>query len=879
MRTSRYGADHRHYFRQQIEGTHAKPNSLFAPPHANPTSLFACIGLLGLTQVAAAQCDPATIANGPRAGSDGFINAMTRWDPDGPGPLPEHVVVAGKFTEIANVRSGGIALYNEATDTWSNLADVDRQVCCLQVAANGDLIVGGNFSTVNGVTAYGIANFDGSNWQAIGGGITAQPFQFFSVDAVTTMNNGDVVIGGSFTQVGTTPAQGMARWNGTTWSSLGSLNLGAINGVVQDLVTMPSGDLIACGVFTSAGGVLATNIARWDGSSWHAMGTNIPFPAGVASAMEVMANGDLVCAGWFTSIAGTTSNSIATWNGTSWSASISAPSGSGIQALAILANGDLVAAGGFPSGSSMIWNGSQWQPLGSAVLNAIEAVIPLTNGDILAGGTFERMAPVNSPSPGAGGLARWNGQAWLPEPVGTDGPVSDVLARNNGDYIVVGEFSSFTDTIAEGFAFHDGTSWQGHAFGTNTSQFDSADELQNGGVILVSGAPLHGILRWPGPQGYAYLGRATGPAMAVVDANDDVIVGGSFTHMWLGNQPFATSLAKYHSNTGGWTDIDPNFQGTVTAMAALPDGGVVVAGTLTTTTGTHGHLAIWDGASWNTLNGNVNAIPTDVTVLTNGDIAVVGPFTQAGAIAADGVAIWNGSNWQAAGTGFQVGLASEQPLSCAAMPDGGLLVGGEFTTAGNTSAQNLAFWRGGNWNAVPTSVDGAVTSLDIADNGNIILGGTFLNVGGQPSAYAAQLEPICPAPITVLGSACTQAGATLDLQATTGAWLGSSMNATASNLPANSIALAVYGLTTANVPLSVFGIPTGNCTLHVSPDFLLTAQPTGTIANTTLAIPASASLVGQTVHHQVLSFEIGTPSGIASIGSTQGFSATIGSIW
>ena len=56
-------------------------------------------------------------------------------------------------------------------------------------------------------------------------------------------------------------ANHIARWDGTAWHPLGS----GMNGFVDALAFGPDGSLYAGGKFTTAGGVTANGIARWDG--------------------------------------------------------------------------------------------------------------------------------------------------------------------------------------------------------------------------------------------------------------------------------------------------------------------------------------------------------------------------------------------------------------------------------------------------------------------------------------------------------------------------------------------------------------------------------------------------------------------------------------
>src|SRR5262249_30987977 len=94
------------------------------------------------------------------------------------------------------------------------------------------------------------------------------------VEASASFDDGSgsaLYVGGDFTVAGSLPANHVARWNGSAWSSLGS----GTDGVVQVLTTFDDGNgraLYAGGFFTSAGSVPAGGIARWDGASWSALG-------------------------------------------------------------------------------------------------------------------------------------------------------------------------------------------------------------------------------------------------------------------------------------------------------------------------------------------------------------------------------------------------------------------------------------------------------------------------------------------------------------------------------------------------------------------------------------------------------------------------------
>src|SRR5690606_14118814 len=107
-----------------------------------------------------------------------------------------------------------------------------------------------------------------------------------------------LAFGGAFPQVGNFPAARVAAWDPATaqWIAPGA----GIDGTVNALLALPNGDLIAGGLFSSAGGGAVNNLARWDGSAW--------WPLGLGTSGEVFAlalhNGDVVAGGSFANAGG-----------------------------------------------------------------------------------------------------------------------------------------------------------------------------------------------------------------------------------------------------------------------------------------------------------------------------------------------------------------------------------------------------------------------------------------------------------------------------------------------------------------------------------------------------------------------------------------------
>ena len=89
--------------------------------------------------------------------------------------------------------------------------------------------------------------------------VSGMPGIFPTVQALTVLPNGDLVAGGQFPIAGGIAADRIARWNGSTWSALGS----GMNNTVLALTMLPNGDLAAGGDFTTAGGSVSASVARY----------------------------------------------------------------------------------------------------------------------------------------------------------------------------------------------------------------------------------------------------------------------------------------------------------------------------------------------------------------------------------------------------------------------------------------------------------------------------------------------------------------------------------------------------------------------------------------------------------------------------------------
>ena len=356
------------------------------------------------------------------------------------------VFVAGYLRSVAGVGVSNVARWN-ATSGFAVIGGggLNSPATALTRLADGSTVAGGAFQA----PFRSVARWDGTSWSPLGTGFPGY------VRALATLADGDVLAGGVVVPAGVPGADAVMRWNGTTWASLGIGNTGVS---VVALAQLPNGDVVAGGSFTSAGGVAANRIARWNGTAWSPLGSGTNGPV---FALAAMPNGDLVAGGMFTTAGGVPADNVARWDGATWSAlgaGISGPTIGGsnppyVAALALLPGGDLVAggrfdtAGGLPARLIARWDGASWMAMGQGLgglhpYDSVPAVAALPNGDVAAG-------VLTLSGGGLPGAWRWNGAAW--SSMGLDG-YAPAFAMGPRGLAVGGSFLTAGATVAPFFA-------------------------------------------------------------------------------------------------------------------------------------------------------------------------------------------------------------------------------------------------------------------------------------------------------------------------------------------------------------------------------------------------------------------------------------------
>ena len=251
--------------------------------------------------------------------------------------------------------SNGAKLYNlQSTLHWPELGGrANNEIYALAVAPNGDLYVGGDFTTIGGVSAHYVVRWDGSAWHTLGSGLAEGTNSI--VRALACDDSGNVYAGGWFTEAGDAPAGGIARWDGSAWHPLGAADFNGTSAYVYALA-WDGQDLYVGGDFASVRdsstvSYTTMGVARWRPSTgtWSALPTGGTGTNMIVHAMALggggpsQTGGYLYIGGQFTSVNGVAASHIARYDGTAWSAMGGGFSGT-VQAITVASDGTVYAA-------------------------------------------------------------------------------------------------------------------------------------------------------------------------------------------------------------------------------------------------------------------------------------------------------------------------------------------------------------------------------------------------------------------------------------------------------------------------------------------------------------------------------------------------------
>ncbi len=349
------------------------------------TTLLLCVS----GSIAYAQCTPEWDGSlGVPGLTTGYAAPVIVHD-DGMG---EALFVGGSFGAIGGTNAKIVGRYDLVSETWARMGNglttgnTNGFVAAIAPFDDGSttrLIVGGFFAGAIGIPGtQSVAAWDGTTWSSIGADFVA-PNSIWGMTATDIGDGYRLYLTGGFPAIGGVSAGGIASWDGSSFAKVG-------NGIGIDGVFAPtgfavqswdpgSGDrLYLIGRFNTVDGIPANHVAQFDGTTWSALGAGILSTSslGGLECTTIFDDGSgeaLFVGGGQMRIVGKSGIfNVLKWDGTEWFG-VGGTIGTGrITDLAVWDDGSgerLIASGTAMPGINYVasFDGSTWSPLQGGV--------------------------------------------------------------------------------------------------------------------------------------------------------------------------------------------------------------------------------------------------------------------------------------------------------------------------------------------------------------------------------------------------------------------------------------------------------------------------------------------------------------------------------
>ncbi len=330
----------------------------------------------------------------PASITGSFVYALAQ-QPDG------KLIIGGNFTAVNGMARNHCARLNADGTLDTGFAPVfDNSLHCLTVLPDGRILAGGAFTAVNGVTRNRMVRLlpDGTVDAGFSVGFDN------SVLTVEVQPDGRLLAGGDFTTVSGAARVRLARLNANGSLDTAFPNLAA-NALVRNARTLPDGRILLAGNFTSISGTGRNRIARLTATGALDTAFN-PNASGAVYFALPLPDGRILTGGSFTSIAGTARNRIARLtDGGGIDATFNPNFNGDIYCAALQADGKIIAGGAFTQTGGVSRNRiARLHPDGTldTAFNpnsdgAVWGIAQSADGRVTAGGAFSNMGGAVAP--------------------------------------------------------------------------------------------------------------------------------------------------------------------------------------------------------------------------------------------------------------------------------------------------------------------------------------------------------------------------------------------------------------------------------------------------------------------------------------------------
>ncbi|MBU3659328.1 MAG: T9SS type A sorting domain-containing protein [Flavobacteriales bacterium] len=721
------------------------------------------------------------------------------------------IIIGGDFSSFNGLDVNRLVRINANGDvdqTFNIGSGFNAIVYSVIILPNGKILVGGDFTSFNGLTVNRIVRLNSN-------GSIDPTFQSSADGAVRciSIQSNKILIGGDFWSINNGPngsIRCIARLNmdGSTDNSF-DITTGFPNGSVNVIKQQYDGKIIIGGTFTlvtlnstayTARRLVRLNVNGGLDTSFN-IGASFGFNDGAVNAIDILQDGTIVVGGSFTS------NRIAFLSQDGYSNGTTSV-GTGFDAVVneitvqpdnkILIGGNFTQYNGNTNRLKIIRlnsNGTIDNTLAtySGFTGSVNSINVQLDGKILVSGGFSQI----NGSFVSKNIARLNTDGTLDvsfkRPLGILGRVRVIESQSDGKLIVGGEFSNYNGVLKNSLARLHPNGEVDNSFNTGTGFFTPSQSLsgiiyaislQQDGKILVggdftaySGTNANRIIRLnsDGSIDNSFnvgSGFPNGSVNVIKQQTDGkILVSGTFTQF---NGFTANRIIRL--NTDGSVDnsfnIGSGFNNFVSTIVVQSDGKILIGGAFTQFNGLTRNRIIRlnangsDDATFNIGTGFNNTV-SKIGITQAGKIVVAGGFTSYNSVTENSICQLNNNGSLditfSSGTGLMTG---QYLAACQAMyvhPDGKIIVGGNFSTYNGTISKRIVrlnstgsidntFNIGSGFYGLEATINNNSNLDDVLAihflNGQYVVGGDFEFYNGFCRDRIARINGNCPSSYT-----------------------------------------------------------------------------------------------------------------------------------
>ncbi len=640
------------------------------------------------------------------------------------------ILVGGEFSSYKGATENNIIRLNSdgtKDETFNTGTGFDNRVITIKLQADGKILVGGDFTSYNGVTENRIVrlNSDGTIDATFDTGTGFQG----NVYSIKLQADGKILVGGFFTSYKGLTENRIIRLNSDGTKDT-SFNAGTgFNDRVLTIEQQIDGKILVGGMFTTYNAISEDYIIRLnnDGSKDTTFDTGSGFDLDVF-IIKQLADGKILVGGDFSEYDTSSTKKIIRLNADG-SKDTTFNTGTGfnrtVWSIAQQADGKILVGGDFTTYNETSENkiirlntdGSKdvtftaGMGFDSTFYTTIYTLAQQVDGKILVGGSFYtfnafteyKMIRLNSDGSKDATFNTGTG-------TGFNGYVYEIAKQADGKILIGGNFSSYNGVTENSIIRLNSDGSKDTTFATGTGFRTTGFSINDGEVYAIAQQVDGKILVGGGFSTYNGVAEKS-----IIRLNSD-----------------GTKDATFNTGTG--------FDATVYEIAIQADGKILVGGNFSSYNGVIENFIIRlnsDGTKDTTFNSGTgfDATVYEIAIQADGKILAGGEFTfYNNGFTPKGIIRLNGDGIK--DTSFNTGTGFDNAVwTIVQQTDGKILVGGNFSQYNDVNERNIIRLNSNGTKdtsfATGTGFDGSVYTIAQQADGKILVGGFFNSYNGS----------------------------------------------------------------------------------------------------------------------------------------------------